>query len=65
MGLGVATEAITHNVVWMLDARGKNMPELSYMEPDDVSDFHLQKPFEAGKTSYRLLSSSISCARPC
>lgn len=51
----IVTEAITRNVVWMLDARGRNMPELSYMEPDNVSEYRLAKTFEASKTSYRLL----------
>ena len=52
----IITEAITRNVVWMLDpVRGQNMPELSFLETDAVSDYRLQKTFEAGKTSYRLL----------
>lgn len=48
-------EAVTRNVVWMLDRRGANMPDLSYIEPDVVSDYRLAKTFEATKTSYRLL----------
>lgn len=51
----IVTEAVTRNVVWMLDARGRNMHELSYMEPDNVSEYRLAKTFEASKTSYRLL----------
>ncbi|OLN81496.1 NEDD8-conjugating enzyme UBC12-like protein 2 [Colletotrichum chlorophyti] len=51
----IITEAITRNVVWMLDKRGSNMPELSYLEPDAVSAYRLKKTFEASRTSYRLL----------
>ncbi|KZL79048.1 ubiquitin-conjugating enzyme family protein [Colletotrichum incanum] len=55
MRKAIITEAITRNVVWMLDKRGSNMPELSYMEPDRVSGYRLKKTFEANRTSYRLL----------
>lgn len=48
-------EAVTRNVVWMLDSRGAGMAELSYLEPSLISDYRLQKTFEASKTSYRLL----------
>ena len=48
-------ETITRNVVWMLDRRGARMPELSYMEASGISDYRLQKTFEANKTSYWLL----------
>ncbi|KAK3707932.1 hypothetical protein LTR37_011784 [Vermiconidia calcicola] len=51
----IVKEAITRNVVWMLDVRGQNMPELSFLETDASSDYRLQKTFDAGKTSYRLL----------
>ncbi|KAK1964599.1 hypothetical protein LY78DRAFT_704271 [Colletotrichum sublineola] len=51
----IITEAITRNVVWMLDKTGANMPELSYLEPDRVSGYRLKKTFEASRTSYRLL----------
>ncbi|WYZ44643.1 hypothetical protein EsH8_VII_001079 [Colletotrichum jinshuiense] len=51
----IITEAITRNVVWMLDKKGSNMPELSYLEPDRVSGYRLKKTFEASRTSYRLL----------
>ena len=51
----IVKEAVTRNVVWMLDSRGANMPELSYMEESAISDYRLQKTFEASKTSYRLL----------
>ncbi|KAM3416327.1 hypothetical protein BST61_g7932 [Cercospora zeina] len=52
---GIIEDAITRNVVWMLDGRGKNMPELSFMETDTPSFYRLQKTFDASKTSYRLL----------
>jgi hypothetical protein len=51
----IIKETITRNVVWMLDAKGSNMPELSYLEPSAVSEYRLQKTFDASKTSYRLL----------
>ena len=51
----IIKEAITRNVVWMLDAKGANMPELSFLETDAISEYRLQKTFDAGKTSYRLL----------
>jgi len=51
----IITEAITRNVVWMLDEKGANMPELSYMERDRVSKYRLDKTFLASRTSYRLL----------
>ncbi|KAF7858040.1 hypothetical protein EAF04_009396 [Stromatinia cepivora] len=44
-------EAITRNVVWMLGEQ----PGLSYIEPSEVSHYRLEKTFEAGKTSYRIL----------
>ena len=51
----IIKEAITRNVVWMLDGKGKGMAELSFLESDEVSEYRLQNTFEAGKTSYRLL----------
>jgi hypothetical protein len=51
----IVKETITRNVVWMLDSRGANMPELAYLEPSAVSHYRLQNTFEASKTSYRLL----------
>ncbi len=51
----IIKEAITRNVVWMLDARGRGMAELCFMETDAVSEYRLQKTFAASKTSYRLL----------
>ncbi|KAK7750151.1 hypothetical protein SLS62_007900 [Diatrype stigma] len=51
----IITEAITRNVVWMLDRRGANLPELSYMESNAVSFYRLDKTFQASRTSYRLL----------
>ena len=51
----IIQEAITRNVVWMLDSRGSNMAELSFMETDKVSSYRLEKTFDASTTSYRLL----------
>lgn len=51
----IIKETITRNVVWMLDKKGADMPELAYMEPAGISNYRLQKTFDAGKTSYRLL----------
>lgn len=53
--MAILKEAITRNVVWMLDAKGANMPELSYMEADAVSEYRLKKTYLASRTSYRLL----------
>lgn len=53
--LAIIRETITRNVVWMLDKKGANMQELSYMEVDKISHYRLQKTFDASKTSYRLL----------
>src|SRR5437763_547424 len=53
--MAIIKETVTRNVVWMLDARGAGMAELSYMEASAVSNYRLQKTFEASKTSYRLL----------
>ncbi|KAG4421983.1 hypothetical protein IFR04_004842 [Cadophora malorum] len=51
----IVRETMTRNVVWILDSKGSGMSELSYLEPSPISDYRLQKSFEAGKTSYRLL----------
>jgi hypothetical protein len=51
----IIKETVTRNVVWMLDSKGSNMPDLSYLEPSAVSEYRLQKTFDASKTSYRLL----------
>ncbi|RYO78522.1 hypothetical protein DL766_008162 [Monosporascus sp. MC13-8B] len=51
----IVTEAITRNVVWLLDGRGANMAELSYLEPAPVSAYRLDRTFEGSRTSYRLL----------
>lgn len=51
----IINESIKRNVVWMLDSRGQNMPELAYFEPSAVSEYRMQKTFEASLTSYRLL----------
>ena len=55
LGQEIINEAIIRNVVWMLDRKGANKPELSYIEPTPTSDFRLRHTFEASKTSYRLL----------
>lgn len=40
----------------MLDpSKGKGMVELAYMEANTVSNYRLDKTYEAGRTSYRLL----------
>ncbi|RYP78960.1 hypothetical protein DL770_006800 [Monosporascus sp. CRB-9-2] len=51
----IVTEAITRNVVWLLDGRGAGMAELSYLEPAPVSAYRLGRTFEGSRTSYRLL----------
>jgi ubiquitin-protein ligase len=51
----IIKEAVTRNVVWMLDSKGSGLAELSFLEADAVSEYRLRKTFEAGKTSYRLL----------
>ena len=51
----IINEAIIRNVVWMLDYKDANRPELSYLEPTPTSKYRLQHTFEASKTSYRLL----------
>lgn len=51
----IIKEAILRNVVWMLDAKGADMAELAYLEPSSVSEYRLEKTFEASLTSYRLL----------
>ncbi|OAA78224.1 Ubiquitin-conjugating enzyme/RWD-like protein [Akanthomyces lecanii RCEF 1005] len=51
----IITEAITRNVVWLLDGRGAGMAELGYLEADAVSHHRLKRTFEGSRTSYRLL----------
>jgi ubiquitin-protein ligase len=51
----IIKEAITRNVVWMLDSRGAGMAGLSYFEPSEFSLFRLSRTYEASKTSYNLL----------
>lgn len=53
--LAIIKEAILRNVVWMLDGKGAAKAELSYLEPSDISEYRLQRTFEASKISYRLL----------
>jgi len=55
LAMAIIKEAILRNVVWMLDCKGAGMAELSYIEPSAVSDYRLQRTFEASKISYRLL----------
>ncbi|KAL9624842.1 MAG: hypothetical protein Q9160_000888 [Pyrenula sp. 1 TL-2023] len=47
----VVKEAITRNVVWMLNSK----PELAYLECDEISRYRLHHTYCASKTSYRLL----------
>ncbi|KAL8789766.1 MAG: hypothetical protein Q9213_001017 [Squamulea squamosa] len=55
LSIAIMEEAVLRNVVWMLDPKGANMPELSYLEPSAVSEYRLQNTFKASLTSYRLL----------
>lgn len=55
LSVAIIKEAILRNVVWMLDSKGAEMPELSYLEPSPISDYRLKNTFEASLTSYRLL----------
>lgn len=48
-------EAITRNVVWLLDKKGADKPELAYLEPDAVSAYRLRETFLGSRPSYRLL----------
>lgn len=51
----IITEAITRNVVWLLDGKGAGYAELGYLEDDQVSYYRLKKTFQGSRTSYRLL----------
>ena len=60
----IITEAITRNVVWLLNPAGRrhgrggshqSFPELAYLEPDAVSAYRLDRTFQGSRTSYRLL----------
>lgn len=51
----IVTEAITRNVVRLLNGWGAGMAELGYLEADAVSHYRLKKTFEGSRTSYRLL----------
>ncbi|KAL8846616.1 MAG: hypothetical protein Q9221_008310 [Calogaya cf. arnoldii] len=55
LSVAIIKEALLRNVVWMLDSKGAKMPELSYLEPSEISEYRLKKSFEASRTSYRLL----------
>ena len=49
-------EALTRNVVWMLDSRqGKGLAALAFLEGEPVSEWRLKTTFEASRTSLRLL----------
>ena len=41
--MAIIRETVTRNVVWMLDRKGANMPELAYMEADGISLYRLQR----------------------
>jgi hypothetical protein len=65
---GIITEAITRNVVWLLDGKGAGFAELGYLEDDEISFYRLKKTFQGSRTSYRLLMFSElfrRTARPC
>lgn len=51
----IITEAITRNVVWLLDGKGAGYAELGYLEADEVSYYRLKRTFQGSRTSYRLL----------
>ncbi|KAL1897576.1 hypothetical protein Sste5346_003881 [Sporothrix stenoceras] len=52
----IITEAITRNVVWLLDSKGAGRAELVHLEPNDtVSVYRLHHSFVGSQTSYRLL----------
>ncbi|KZV89483.1 hypothetical protein EXIGLDRAFT_678010 [Exidia glandulosa HHB12029] len=49
-------EAMTRNVVWMLDQRqGKGLAGLALLEGESVSEWRLKTTFEASRTGLRLL----------
>ncbi|KAK2612395.1 hypothetical protein QQS21_001659 [Conoideocrella luteorostrata] len=51
----IITEAITRNVVWLLDGKGAGFAELGFLEDDEISHYRLKKTFQGSRTSYRLL----------
>lgn len=52
----IITEAITRNVVWLLDTKGAGRAELVHLEPNDtVSAYRLHHSYVGSQTSYRLL----------
>lgn len=64
----IITEAITRNVVWLLDGKGAGFAELGFLEDDEISHYRLKKTFQGSRTSYRLLMFSElfrRTARPC
>lgn len=50
----LVTEAITRNVLWLLDQKRGNKAELAYLETDDVSQYRITETFKGSLTSYRL-----------
>ena len=63
LSLAIIREAVIRNVVWMLDKKGADMPELSYLEPTPNSEFRMQRTFEGSKGSYRILMFQALFAR--
>ncbi|KJR87713.1 uncharacterized protein SPSK_07080 [Sporothrix schenckii 1099-18] len=52
----IITEAITRNVVWLLDTKGAGRAELVHLEAKDtISEYRLHHTFVGSQTSYRLL----------
>lgn len=51
----IITEAITRNVVWLLDGKGAGLADLGYLEDDEISFYRLKRTFQGSRTSYRLL----------
>jgi hypothetical protein len=51
----IIKEAITRNVVWLLDRKGSTNSELAYLETNAVSAYRLDTTFQGSRTSYRLL----------
>ena len=53
--IAIVRETVIRNVVWMLDKRGADMPELCYIEANPTSHYRLQRTFQAARSDYRLL----------
>ncbi|KAL9638684.1 MAG: hypothetical protein Q9164_001392 [Protoblastenia rupestris] len=52
--LAIIEEAIVRNVIWMLETKGAEIPELTYLEPSTI-EYRLEKIFRASLVSYQLL----------